>query len=303
MTVVVTCFDENRFDLTVRSIRSVLAQDYPHELVVVVDHNEQLESRLRAHLPGDVRIRPNDLTRGASGARNAGGLPVATDLVAFLDDDAQATPGWLAALVRATGGEAVVGAGGRIDADWPGAPPRWFPPLFSWVVGATITSGIDRPQYVRNVWAGNMIVKAERFRACQGFRESWGKIGHMSEPEDTELSLRLATDGGRWRYTPEALVRHHVPTCRTTPSFFLRRCWVEGRGKARLYRIASGSSESLSSERDYLRHAVPGAVRGHLGEAVRGDLWGGARAAMCMVGSGVTALAFLVELQGRPRSR
>ena len=47
----------------------------------------------------DVRVVTNRYGRGASGNRNSGAEAVSTAIIAFLDDDARAHPGWLAALV------------------------------------------------------------------------------------------------------------------------------------------------------------------------------------------------------------
>jgi glycosyltransferase involved in cell wall biosynthesis len=81
------------------ALAAALAQDYPGrvEAVVVYDQAEPDPS-----LAGDrVRVLANDRTPGLAGARNTGILALATDLVAFCDDDDEWRPGKLTAQVAA----------------------------------------------------------------------------------------------------------------------------------------------------------------------------------------------------------
>jgi glycosyltransferase involved in cell wall biosynthesis len=82
------------------AIASVLAQDYPGNVQVVVvfdgtDADETLEDSDR------VVVRANDRTPGLGGARNCGILSSRSDLVAFCDDDDRWRPGKLRAQVAA----------------------------------------------------------------------------------------------------------------------------------------------------------------------------------------------------------
>jgi glycosyltransferase involved in cell wall biosynthesis/GT2 family glycosyltransferase len=305
VTVVIACYDEGRFAFTVAAIRSVLDQAYPHRLVVVVDHNESLLARLRDLDLPDVALVANTQARGASGARNTAALRADTDLVAFLDDDARAEPGWLEALVETASNPGIVGAGGLIRADWSGPTPSWFPPTFGWAVGASMPVDDPRAVTVRNVWAGSMIVRTQAYRRVGGFRENWGKLGAASEPEDTDLCIRLSQAGeGDWAFVPASVVFHHVPVERAAAGFFFRRCWSEGAGKARLRGAVGHGAGALSSEGTYLRRTVPKAVAADLRSAVRhGDGAALARAGTAVLGALVTVCAFgVVSLRGK-RSR
>jgi GT2 family glycosyltransferase len=274
----------------VQTISSVRRQEYPHEIVVAVDHNPTLYDRLLEYYGDDIAVVKNEYMRGASGSRNTIGLTATTELVAFLDDDTYAEPGWLAALVTvmtAPGSEHVVGAGGRILPVWHAAEPSWFPHEFGWAIGITLPEVDQQPRPTRNVWAASMIVRREIFAAVGGFRADFGKVGDVSEPEDTELCLRMAraVPGARWLHVPTAVIHHHVPAERSSMAFFLRRCWLEGRGKAGLAAISSGS-DALSEERDYLRKVLPGGLLSHLR---RRDA---AKAAMIVLGAATTAAGF-----------
>jgi hypothetical protein len=192
-------------------------------------------------------------------------------IIAFLDDDAVAFPGWLDALCHGFHEESVVGVGGRSHPLWPGPAPVWFPEEFYWVVGASYKGMPLQAGPVRNVWSENMAVRREAFDAVGGFRAGFGKTGQRSRPEDTDLCLRIATanPGQMWRYEPGAEIGHKVPEKRTTVRFYLSRCWHEGRGKAELAALL-GSGHSMSAERSHAVKAIP---RGAL-EGIRASLHG-----------------------------
>ena len=83
-----------------QAIASVLAQDYPGRLdVVVVFDGAPVDERLADG--SRVRVLANDRTPGLGGARNAGILACDCDLVAFCDDDDLWLPGKLSAQVAA----------------------------------------------------------------------------------------------------------------------------------------------------------------------------------------------------------
>lgn len=78
------------------AIESVLGQDYPGELSVVVVF-DQAEPDPELARPGQVLVVRNSRTPGLAGARNSGILETTAELVAFCDDDDQ----WLAGKLRA----------------------------------------------------------------------------------------------------------------------------------------------------------------------------------------------------------
>ncbi len=260
-SVILAAFDTARWPDTLRAIRSGQAQTQPpHELILVIDDNPGLLAFARQELP-EVRVIPNTHTRGASGARNTGVEASTGDVVAFLDDDAVADPGWLKNLVDALDHPGVVGVGGRLVPLWPKATPRWFPAEFFWVVGASYRGMPEVTAPVRNVWAGSMALRRGDFDSVAGFREGFGKIGNTSRPEDTDLCIRVAAaaPGKTWVYVPSSLAGHKVPPARTRRRFFLSRCWQEGRGKAAL--VDTEGSVAISTERAYARSIVTRGIR------------------------------------------
>jgi hypothetical protein len=292
VSVVIAAFTMDRWAFLEAAVASVRAQTVPVlETVVVIDHHPGLLARARREF-ADVTVIPNAGGRGASGSRNTGVAASSGEVVAFLDDDAVASATWLEPLLRHFTRPDVVGVGGRLDPLWAGRRPRWFPPEFGWVVGASYRGMPEKAEPVRNVWSGNMTVRRQVFDAIGGFRADFGKVGGRSRPEDTDFCLRAAADRGTWIYEPAGLARHRVPAQRATLSFFLRRCFQEGHGKAALAAL-NGIRESTSAERLYARYLLPAAIARGLRDAMRGDASGGLRSAAIGAGFFSAAAGFL----------
>ncbi len=297
-SVVIAAFSSERWDSLRAAVDSVAAQDRPAlETIVVIDHNPELLRRARDELAG-VTVIQNTRSRGASGARNSGVAYSRGDIVAFLDDDAEATPGWLSGLIPHFVDVDVAGAGGRLYPLWATRQPRWFPGEFGWAVGASYAGMPEHTARVRNVWAGNMAVRREAFEAVDGFREDFGKVGNVSRPEDTDLCMRVGS--GAWVYDPSSAVGHQVPAERARLRFFLRRCFNEGRGKAGLAE-QNGGGGSLTAERGYARHVLPAGVLRGLRDTARGDASGLLRATAIVAGAGAAAAGYAVGVRDSRR--
>ncbi|WP_161987414.1 glycosyltransferase [Prescottella subtropica] len=266
VTVVIACYSEDRWDSIRGAVRSVQAQQCPPvDIVVVVDHNRVLAERIRREIPEVIAVSYDNGPRGASGARNAGVERVSTPITAFLDDDEAACPDWLEHLVAPFADPAVVGTGGRYRANWVAAKPGWFPDEFGWVVGDAFLGLPTEQARVRNVWSGNMAVRTAAFRAVGGFRVEFGKQGETSQPEDTDLCIRMAeTDpGSHWIYVPDAVIDHTIPPDRGRFGYFLRRCYLEGKGKVELGRDGH-RGDRLGDERNYVATVLTRGMRRYL---------------------------------------
>jgi GT2 family glycosyltransferase len=269
VSIVIPTYSDNRWALLTRTVASARSQLHPAaEIVVVIDHSPALYRRARRDMPG-VTVLENRYAQGVSGNRNTGAFHTRTPLIAFLDDDTVAEPDWLGNLVAPFTDPDVVGSGGEISPAWEGPQPRWLPEEFLWAVGGSYTGMPTTTSPVRNVWSASMVVRRDAFLAVGGFRTGFGKLGGQNRPEDTELCLRMsAASGGHWMYVPDAVIRHAVPAERASFGFFLRRCYAEGRGKVQMASLHTGS-DSLSSEREYLR-SLPRAVVRNIAAAGRG---------------------------------
>ncbi|KWX56530.1 family 2 glycosyl transferase [Mycobacterium sp. NAZ190054] len=295
LSVVICAYTTERWDDLCRSVESVLADRGPGlQVVLVVDHNDELYRRAVARFGGHRRItvRHNNGPRGLSGARNTGVDAADGEVVAFLDDDAAAEPGWSRALLRHYDDPRVLGVGGSAAPVWPGGRPRWMPREFDWVVGCSYTGQPDRLAPVRNPLGCNMSLRRTALADIGGFRSEVGRVGKLPVGgEETELFLRLRTlrPSGRVLLDPSAGVRHHVSPDRATLRYFVSRCYHEGMSKAVVTRLA-GAPKSLDSERAYSTKVLPRAVVRETFSPRRG---GRARAAVMMLGLGVTTAGYL----------
>ena len=258
VSVVIACHSQDRLGLLMTAVESVLAQiPRPLAIVVSVDHEPNLFRVLSEKYP-EIVVVENVFANGASGTRNTGVAATTTPLVAFLDDDACAHPGWLAALIEPFNDPRVVCTGGLVSPAWSGREPRWFPEEFAWVVGASHRGLPTTRAPVRNVWSENMAVRSSVFRQVGGFRLDFGKVGAVSRPEDTDLCIRLAksTPDATVMFVPEAVIDHHVGPERMKFRFFIRRCYFEGKGKVELAQHNDGT-QNLGDERSYLWETIP----------------------------------------------
>ncbi|MFZ1993156.1 MAG: glycosyltransferase, partial [Solirubrobacteraceae bacterium] len=270
-TVVVCAFSSARLEQTVACVQSVLSQEPPPaQLVIVVDHNDELRTDLRARVPEKVEIVANPDARGLSSARNTAIARSRGDYIVFIDDDAIAHDQWLARLLSAFDDPAVIGAGGHARPLWAEPPPEWFPPEFLWVVGCSYT-GLPEAGTVRNPLGCNMAFRAEVFRSVGMFNPAIGRLGSLPLGcEETEFCLRAsrAVPDARIALVSGAEIDHHVPAARATVRYLLRRCYFEGISKALVRRL--GDRRSLDTERTYLRNALPARVTASLRRALGG---------------------------------
>lgn len=269
-SVVVCAYTWDRFEQTVRCVEAVLAEPAAPEVVLVIDHNGPLGDALGRRLP-NVLIVANSQRPGLGGARNSGVAAASHELVAFVDDDAEPTPGWLAELEAPFADPAVVAVGGEVVPAWDGQQPGWFPPEFLWVVGCSYR-GMARGAGVRNPLGCNMAFRRAELVAVGGFDPGLGRLGNVPFGlEETELCVRLgrARPGAAIVIVDGAHVRHHIPLARQRFGYFLRRCYYEGVGKALLGELET--SAALSSERSYALRVLPAAALRELARAVTLD--------------------------------
>jgi glycosyltransferase involved in cell wall biosynthesis len=299
ISVIIRTYTEDRWDFLVGSIGSVLAQTLPpHEVIIVVDHNPALAQRVRQQWPcPKVVVVENARSRGSSGTWNAGIHAATGDVIAFIDDDAEAEPSWLAELTAPYTRADVIGVGGQITPVWLAGKPDWFPEEFYWVVGCSYKGLPEDLTPVRNLIGCNMSFRRRYLLESGGLREGDG-LGHVGgQPvgcDETELCIRMRQ---RWPeivmlHNPRAVVFHKVPGKRATWQYFRARCNFEGQSKAIVAQLV-GTNDGLSSERSYTFKTLPrGVLRGVSDALFRRDRSGLARAGAITGGLLTTALSY-----------
>jgi glycosyltransferase involved in cell wall biosynthesis len=272
VTVVVCAYTDDRKDLLDQSIEAIHEQlGTEDQLVVVIDYNDELLDLASEHYGSIAKVVPNTNERGICGARNAGVQASNRSVVAFVDDDAQVQPGWLEGLREHYRDSTVAGVGGYAQPVWPERRPSWFPIEFDWVVGCSHRGLPVDLTPVRNLLGCNMSFRRNVLNDVGGFNPKIGQVGtKLLRCDETELCIRVnqMSPASRLLLDPTIKVRHWVSDERTRPKYFLRRCFYEGLSKHRLSTMV-GSSDALSTEREYVVDVLPSALGRGLMATVR----------------------------------
>jgi GT2 family glycosyltransferase len=297
VSVIICAYTLARWDDLCTAIESLRQQTYrPDDIVLVIDHNEALFSRVQEESWADVVTVANRYAQGLSGSRNTGIVAARHDLLAFLDDDAVAAPDWLEHYVRHAATPDLLGCTGTIAPHWIGPRPSWFPDEFLWTVGCSYRGQPTTPQPVRNVLGASMLIKRAIFEAAGGFSSHLGRSGGtLLSCEETEMCIRggAAFPAGHFLFVPAAAIVHKVPATRLTWGYFCCRCWAEGRSKAFLSNLVQQRG-ALDTEGHYvMRTLTSGVLRGLSDAMLRADPTGLARAAAIIIGLGTTVCGFL----------
>ena len=277
-----------------RSIESIQDQLRPaDEIVLSVDNNPELYDLAVSFFDPSVTVVHNTGVRGVSAARNAAVEATTSTIVAFLDDDATADPGWLQLLLRWYEDPGVAGVGGTANPAWDGGiAPDWFPPSFHWVVGCSHAAHATQVVPVRNFIGCNMSVRRDVWQRVGGFDVAIGRVGNNGAGGDeTEFCMRVhEAHCGTILNDPDAVVTHRVPQSRQTWQYFFMRCRSEGKSKAAL---ASSLVDGLDEERTHLTRTLPLAVLKGVGAGFTGDRTGPKQAAAIAAGTVAVGVSFL----------
>ena len=167
----------NRADYLEVALRSLAEQEggVPYEVVVVDDHSSDATPEVAARA-GVRRVEPAS-SGGLNAARNAGVDATSGPLVAFVDDDIWAPPGWVRALAAGAGAHPGAHAfGGPIRARLEGPAPRGCgresAPITTLDLGTE-----DRDAAM--VWGANLAVRRSAFESFGRFDDAVGGHGDI----------------------------------------------------------------------------------------------------------------------------
>lgn len=261
--MVVCMYDHTRWPLIKECLESLTLQTVrPAKVIAVVDGSARLAAALsERNGPEEIVVLPANV--GVSAARNAGIDSVRAERVAFLDDDAVATPRWLERLITAIDQTGAVGVCGWVEAWFEGPSPRWLPPELLWTLGCS-HRGLPRQRtLMRKVhFGGCSLFRTDVLRQHGGFDPSVGRSGDDAEGgEEAEFCLRVSRRDptATFVHEPSAVIRHYVSLARTRVAYVLDRCHAEGRSKGRLARRAG--VPSLRAESALVLSVTKGCAR------------------------------------------
>jgi GT2 family glycosyltransferase len=211
-------------DVTLASV-SGQARELGAEVIVADDGPSNATAQAAAR--HGARYVAHEAGRGPNAARNTGIAAAGAGLLVILDDDIEAHPGWLAALLaadRELPAEYGVLAG-RISARFEDHPlrscGRHGPPITFLERGDTDTD-------VRYGWSANMAIRRAWFDRVGPFDEAQHQYGDETEWED-----RLHAAGGKVRYVAAAHVDHRRAGDDARPASLMRAAYRIGRASRR----------------------------------------------------------------------
>jgi glycosyltransferase involved in cell wall biosynthesis len=208
-----------------RCLAALARVEGPAFQVLVVDNAPQDESTRRVATRRGVDYLPVP-EPGVSRARHRGALACTTDIVAFLDDDAEAEPGWLSALLREFRDPQVSACGGRIAWFDPegedGADPSHEPTEQRRVVDPSVAGWYEKVNFGGLGSGANMAFRRSALGDAAVFHPRLGLGTPIPGGADTYAFFAVVRAGHRAVYTPDAVVRHPLPV-RGAPRELRRR--------------------------------------------------------------------------------
>jgi glucosyl-dolichyl phosphate glucuronosyltransferase len=224
----------NRYSTLKLAIESILSQDtkqYAIELIVVDNSPDQAAANLfgeQYKLEQKLRyiLEP---AAGLSKARNTGVFKSQSKIVAFIDDDAIAMPGWALAVINAYEKlwPKVGMVGGRVNLRWPTVKPKW---IGNKIIG--YLGHCDLGDYCREIrkdeWlvGCNISFDREALLAAGGFRIDLGRNGgsnNLLSNEELEVTKKIRASGKTIIFEPAAYVEHVVDSSRVSQRWFRKR--------------------------------------------------------------------------------
>lgn len=185
----------------------------PRFEIVIVDNGREPTVAADELVAAGCRV-VHEPRRGLDCARNRGVAEAAGEIVAFIDDDCEAHPGWLTG-VRASFGPSIDCVTGRVVAASTLRPSeRWFEARFSFDRGPDPrlfrAGDIGVPYCPWQLGTGcNMAFRRRVFDAIGGFDERLDMGTLIGGAGDLDLFARLLAAGREASYAPDAVVHHH----------------------------------------------------------------------------------------------
>lgn len=278
-------------------LTSVLAQDYPkqsYEVILVDDESTDTTQRIAQQFIRNSSPQLRYIRQpygGLSVARNRAISEARSDLVCFLDDDAEASPGWVGALIQAAAEHSDVECfAGRLLLRLEGKAPRT---CGAESLGAELDEGDEERELdglVTRARGSNLAIRRAAFERIGLFNPALVWRG-----DEDNWQKRLVEQGGRVLYVPRALVWHRRLKSDLRRRTLLKTRFGWGVGQVQ-YKRESGVPWTFRKElkvlRKDLRHAYEERCFGGILEAaIRvGALWGAITGELRKPRSGVPRL-------------
>jgi GT2 family glycosyltransferase len=239
ITIVIPTYNRSHF--LVRSLASLVSQDYPRDRLEVLvvddgskDQTPEILEKFRAENPCFRYLRQNN--HGPAAARNAGIKEAHGDIILFMDDDCIAAERWAYELTRPYKDPNVGGVAGRVQFVAPDdnianrCAARY----------AGIGQPVDTNGEIEFFVTANASFRRAALEEVGGFDTAFP----YAAQEDFDLSYRIKQRGWNLVYTDKAVVDHyHHHTIRNE----LKRFYRVGQAEAMMW-LKHGRKYSVWTE-------------------------------------------------------
>jgi glycosyltransferase involved in cell wall biosynthesis len=235
----------NRSALLRNTVESLINQDVSPDVyeILIVDNGSTDDTKeISQHImkETDHQIRYIfDPEPGLLTGRHRGALEAKGELLVFVDDDIEATAGWLRAIFETFKRPRVQLVGGRNLPKFEVEPPGWLKSF--WEVtrnggcSCTWLSLLDLgereleidPNYV---WGLNFAIRKSALRDLGGFHPDCmpQELQKFQGDGETGLTMKARSYGYRAVYQPKATIYHIITANRMTPEYFEQRAYYQG---------------------------------------------------------------------------
>lgn len=226
-------------DMLRAAIKSLLTQTLPAEEyeIIVIDNNSQDQTadvvkELAETTSHSVRYI-FESRQGLSYARNTGIQAARGEIIAFLDDDAEAEPGWLAAHLEVYDRIPEVWAvGGKVLPKLEVELPVWLEDTNTMLANLSILEWGEETRPLRQteyIIGANCSFRKQVFAEIGLFAADLGRKGSsMLCAEESEIQEHIRDYGKLVFYAPRAVVHHHIPQERLTKRYMYSRHYGAG---------------------------------------------------------------------------
>ncbi len=262
----------NRDNYLGAAIDSLLSQDFATDFEVVVVDNRSVDNTkqvVESRLDNPRLKYIYEPNIGLSVARNTGAQASCGEILAYLDDDAVASEGWLQVLYCAYQSNPKLAiAGGKVTLLWPPNtnPPHWLSSGLAGNLGAYDLG--DRVVSIENPGLTprglNYSIRRSFLDEIGGFDINLGRVGkNLLSNEELQMTELALEKGWEVAYLPDALVAHNVSPERLKRSWFFSRGWWQGisecyreqlAGRAGVGQLQRGSERLIRGLYKALKH-------------------------------------------------
>ena len=252
----------NRCVLLENAINSVIKQDFDctkFEIIIVdngsADGTKNIVSELIKRNPHHAICYIYDDVPGLLTGRHRGAKEAKSDILIFVDDDIEASPGWLEAICSTFRDPDIQLVGGKCLPIYDVVPPEWEKSLWSRNNGLKMCcyySLIDQgdiqkdtdPNYIFGL---NFCIRKQAFFDCGGFHPDCipKRLQKYQGDGETGLTMKFTKKGLRAVYEPKALIYHHVTQERLTVEYLENRMFYSGVGHS--YSLVRNHSKAMAT--------------------------------------------------------